>query len=125
MKNDFKDLFVEGKLEEAGKLLSSNLNTTIYGCRAFELLLTRKEKVAKDLLKKIVEHPNWDPNYRLSDGWTPLERAVLNRREDVAKQILKHPNLREGISPRLVSIAKINGTKTFQRYLSAQKQKQR
>ena len=125
MKNEFKDLFVAGNLEEAAKKIDSNLNTPIFGCYAFELLLTRKEKVAKELLNKIVTHPNWNPNYRLIDGWTPLERAILNHREDVAKKILKHPQLKERVSPKLINLSKINGTKTFQKFISAQMQKQR
>lgn len=125
MKNNFKELFVAGSFEEAAQLIDSNLNINIHECRPFELLLTKKEKAAKDLLKKIVTHPNWDPNYRLVDGWTPLERAVLNNREDVARLILKHPKLKTPITPRVVSLAKMNGTITFQKYLSKQIQKQR
>ena len=111
--------------EISAQLNESNVNRDAGGFRAFEILLDRKDKLSTETLIKILTHPRWNPNYRVVDGWSPLERAILHHREGVAQKILEHPNFKAEDVERPIQIAKGHTTKRFQNLLQRKLQNQR
>ena len=105
--------------------LGNNINVDYSGYHAFELLLNRRDKQSKKVLDGILAHPLWNPNYRMIDGLSPLDRAILNKREDVATKILKHPNFKKEKTPILFQIARSNSSPKFRKFLEKEMQNQR
>ncbi len=62
------------------------------GHRVFDILLMRH---CEKGMKMVLKNPKWNPNYIMSDSLSPLERALVRGREDVALQIMRHPNFKE------------------------------
>ena len=103
----------------------SNVNVDYSGYHAFELLLSRRDKQSKEVLDTVLSHPLWNPNYQMIDGLSPLERAILNNREDVALKIMRHPNYKKEKTPNLIRISRSSASVKFRKFLEKEMQNQR
>lgn len=117
------DMNYQGILERINA--GCNVNQTLGYGRLFEWLLPAKDDVAKQALDKVLTHPFWDPNYRTVDNLSPLERALLHKRTDVALKIITHPNAKPELTPRLLQLAKASSSRKIQNLLTKHLQNQR
>lgn len=102
-----------------------DINMSIGQGRIFEWLLSSKDETAIKALDKVLTHPSWNPNYCTPDGLSPLERALIHKRTDIALKIINHPNIKKDLSPRVIQLAAANSTKKFQNMLKKRMQNQR
>lgn len=114
-------------INEISKQINSgrNLNRDAGGFRVFEVLLDKNDTIAKETMAKILNNPDWNPNYRSVDGLSPAERAVLHHREGIAQKVIEHPNFNGNDLPRLIQLTKIHATPKFKKLLARKMQNQR
>jgi len=92
--------------EEIMKHLNEGNNINMdCGFRAFDVLLSMGGLEAAQGLSVVLKSPRWNPNYRSADSWHPEERAMIHQRQELAIQILKHPNFDKTQYPRVVQSA--------------------
>ena len=86
--------------------VGNTVNTDV-GVRVFDVLLSLSSPEAEKGLKVLLRNPHWNPNYRSVDTWHPEERAMIYHREDLALQVIKHPNFDKAEYPRVIRSANL------------------
>ena len=84
--------------------LGNNINADI-GARVFDVLLSLNTSEAESAIQVVLNNPGWNPNYHAADSWHPEERAMIHHREDLAIQIISHPNFDKKEYPRVIRSA--------------------
>ena len=84
----------------------TNVNIDVGG-RVFDIMLSIGGRKVEKGFRILLENPNWNPNYRSVDAWHPEERAMIHHRQDLALQVIKHPNFNKKEYPRVIQSANL------------------
>lgn len=98
----------------------NNVNLDYGGIRAFDICFFYDRKKAKEGRKKILANPNWDPNYLMTSGLTPVTYAIAHKQNNEAIAIINHPRFDRKQLPQVKAFAELKKAAAVIRYLSTQ-----